>query len=336
MFLGAVITGLGFLSLSFVNTPAHFYVSYIFVGVGLAAMGQVPSTAVITHWFLEKRGLAVGLTSMGVGIGGLIVAPLVGGFIIPSFGWRIAYLSLAFLSCVIVIPLVCFVIKPGPFVPHSDSAENGQIGIREEPLRPGSSFTEFSLKRHLMSAPLWLMSIAFLLSQFSITGSLQSQVPHLEDIGFSVATAVTALGGVGLVSSFSKFFFGWICDFIKVKQAFLLAILFQAAGTFILMSILPTSHIALLWLYIVVIGLGGGSWLPIMSMFVSTYFDPRAYGTLFGIANFALYIGVATGPLMAGYIYDIKGAYRPAFLIFMGIYALAVLTVLPVRKSDKK
>ena len=334
MLAGAIITGLGFISLSLMNTLVHFYISYIVVGAGIAAMGQVPCTAVISNWFEEKRGLALGLTSAGVGLGGLILSPLIGSLIIPLLGWRIAYLSLALITCFIVIPLTLFVIKSRPGGLNTGSGEGSEAGIREK-----SPSREFSLAsagsgRQLMSAPLWLISIAFLLSQFSLTGSLQSQVPHFEDIGLPVAVAATVLGGVGLISSFSKFFFGWLCDIIKVKYAFILAILFEAGGTFILMSIASTSHPSILWLYILIMGMGAGSWLPVMSMFVSTHFGLAAYGTLFGVVNFALSVGVAAGPLMAGYIYDVKEDYHLAFLIFMCIYLFAAISGLLVHKPE--
>ena len=332
MLAGAIITGLGFLSLSLMNTRAHFYISYIVVGAGTAAMGSVPCTAVISNWFEEKRGLALGLTSTGVGLGGLIISPLIGSLIIPLLGWRVAYLSLGLMTCLIVIPLTIFVIKSRPDGSNTGSGESRDAGIKEQ--RPSREFSPAGAGpgRPLMSAPLWLISIAFLLSQFSLTGSLQSQVPHFEDVGLPVAVAANVLGGVGLISSFSKFFFGWLCDIIKVKYAFILAVLFEAGGTFILMSIGPTSHPSLLWLYILIMGLGAGSWLPVMSMFVSTHFGLAAYGTLFGVVNFALSVGVAAGPLMAGYIYDAKENYHLAFLIFMCIYLFAAISALLVRK----
>ena len=334
MLAGAIITGLGFISLSLMNTPVHFYISYIVVGAGIAAMGQVPCTAVISNWFEEKRGLALGLTSAGVGLGGLILSPLIGSLIIPLLGWRVAYLSLGLITCIIVIPLTLFVIKSRPGGLNTGSGEGSDAGIREE--SPNREFSPASADpgRQLMSAPLWLISIAFLLSQFSLTGSLQSQVPHFEDIGLPVAVAATVLGGVGLISSFSKFFFGWLCDIIKVKYAFILAILFEAGGTFILMSIASTSHSSVLWLYILIMGMGAGSWLPVMSMFVSTHFGLAAYGTLFGVVNFALSVGVAAGPLMAGYIYDVREDYHLAFLIFMCIYLFAAISALLVHKPE--
>ncbi|MFH1490881.1 MAG: MFS transporter, partial [Pseudomonadota bacterium] len=252
MLAGAVVTGLGFFCLSLMKTVAHFYTGYIIVGAGIAAMGQVPSTAVISNWFQEKRGLALGLTSMGVGLGGLIISPLFGSLVIPLFGWRTAYVCLGLMACVIVIPLALFVIKSGP----ADS----NAGPGNEPVPEGGEDGSGAGKawRQVMSAPLWLIALAFLLSQTGLTGSLQSQVPHFEDIGFSPAAAATVLGGVGLVSSFSKFFFGWLCDLIKVKYAFFIAVLLEAGGTFMLMNILPDSPFPILWLYILVMGMGAG------------------------------------------------------------------------------
>ena len=117
------------------------------------------------------------------------------------------------------------------------------------------------------------------------------------------------------------------------EYAFLIAILLEAGGTFILMNITPASHHAILWLYVFVMGLGAGSWLPIMSMFISTIFGLRAYGTLFGFVNFPHSLGIAAGPLVAGYIFDIKQDYHIAFLIFMVVYLFAALSSILVRRS---
>jgi MFS family permease len=69
-------------------------------------------------------------------------------------------------------------------------------------------------------------------------------------------------------------------------------------------------------------------------MFISTRFGLSAYGMRFGFVNLAHSIGVAVGPIMAGYIYDVKHHYHGAFLIFMGVYVFAALSALLVRKPD--
>ena len=55
--------------------------------------GTVPTTAVISKWFKKRRGTAIGIMSAGVGAGGLVMSPLLGGYVIPIFGWRMGFLS---------------------------------------------------------------------------------------------------------------------------------------------------------------------------------------------------------------------------------------------------
>ena len=98
------------------------------------------------------------------------------------------------------------------------------------------------------------------------------------------------------------------------------------------MNIKPASPLAIIWLYVAVVGLGAGAWLPTMSMLISTNFGLAAYGTIFGMANLAQSIGVATGPLMAGYMYDTMGTYHWAFIVFLALYAVAMPTILAVRR----
>jgi len=112
--VGAVIAGLGFVLLSRVHTLWHFYCGYGVVGVGIASMGMVPATAVVSNWFERRRGTAIGIMSTGVGAGGLVLAPVIGSYLIPNFGWRTSYLALACITWVLVIPLALLVLKSKP------------------------------------------------------------------------------------------------------------------------------------------------------------------------------------------------------------------------------
>jgi MFS family permease len=137
---------------------------------------------------------------------------------------------------------------------------------------------------------------------------------------------------VGLFSLIGKFFFGWLCDRIEAKYVCTMGLGVQLIGISILMTVRPESHAATLWIYAVVIGLGVGSWLPAMSMLVSTNFGLTAYGTIFGMISFCQALGAAAGPLMGGYVYDATGSYRLAFFIFLALYAVAIPTILAARK----
>ena len=78
-------------------------------------------------------------------------------------------------------------------------------------------------------------------------------------------------------------------------------------------------------------GLGTGSWLPTFSMLTSTIFGLSSYGAIFGAQNLFLNIGVATGPLMSGFLYDIMNTYYWAFIIFIALYIVAIPAMLVLR-----
>ena len=98
------------------------------------------------------------------------------------------------------------------------------------------------------------------------------------------------------------------------------------------MSLDSSSHYAILWLYAGLMGLGLGGWLPTMSMIVSDNFGLAAYGTIFGVVNIAQSVGVAAGPLLGGYVYDSVGAYHWAFVIYLGLFAISIPSLLVMRR----
>lgn len=330
--IGAIIGGLGFVSLSLMNDLWHFYIGYVVIGAGTAAAGAVPATTVVSNWFKKRRGTAIGVTSIGVGGGGFVMAPLLGGYLIPHFGWRVAYLVLALLVWIIIIPLALFVIKTKP-------ADTGHYSEGAEPAPDiisarvsSSADARFTLREALATSALWLAIISFWSNAFSHVSIIQSQVPYLSDIGFPVAMAATALGGIGLASAVAKITFGWLCDQVPAKFAVCIGLGFQLAGIILLINLGPASPPTQLWLYTVIMGFGAGSWLPTMSMLVSTNFGLSSYGTIFGVVSFAFFFGGAIGPLLAGYMYDAMGTYRSAFIIFAALYVVAIPVILAIRR----
>jgi MFS family permease len=189
-----------------------------------------------------------------------------------------------------------------------------------------------TLKMALGTPAFWLLCLAFLCNGFSAMGVIQNQVPHLQDKGFSLTLAASAVTGLGLGSAVGKFFFGWLCDKIKAKQACALSLVLLAIATAILISIRPGAPVWLIWLYALVLGLGSGGWLPTLSMMVSRNFGPASYGTIFGMVSLAQATGVAAGPLFGGYMYDTMNTYQWAFVIYLCLYAVAIPTVLSVRR----
>ena len=330
--LGGIITSIGFASLSLLDDLPGFYLLYTLIGLGVSAMGQVPLTTVVSNWFHRERGLAIGIMASGIGIGGMVMAPLVGGLVIPSLGWRGAFLFMALIVACTIIPVSLLVIRARPDEKSAGRGERGSLETGRGLDGPPVDTWGIPLKTALLTSGFWLIIGSFILSQVAAMGVVQSQVPYLTDKGFPVTTAAAVLGGMGLLSAFSKVFFGWLCDRMNPKFVCAIGLCLQVLGTFILMLISEDSSPIALWIYVFIFGLGVGSWLPVMSMLVSTNFGLIAYGAIFGMMSFAQNLGVAVGPLVAGSIYDSTHAYTAAFFLFVSLHILAMIAILAVRK----
>ncbi|MCK4580397.1 MAG: MFS transporter, partial [Dehalococcoidia bacterium] len=292
-------------------------------------------SAAVSNWFQKRRGTAIGVMSAGIGAGGLVLSPLVGHLIL-ALGWRTSYLLLAVIVWLAIIPASLLVLrtKPAEKGLYPDGAEAPEAVNPAGPLPSASN--DFTLRMALTTSAFWLIGVSLLVSNFSNMGVIQSQVPHLDDIGFPVGTAAAALGAVGLGSAIGKIFFGWLCDRIQPKYACAIGMLVQLAAAILLLSIRPTWPLATIWLYALTLGFSAGSWLPTMSMLVSTSFGLTCYGAIFGTVHFIQNLGTGTGPLIAGYLYDSMNTYHWAFVIFVALYAIAIPAVLLVRHPVRR
>jgi len=331
---GAIIIAIGFACLSLMSDLWHYYLGYTFIGIGTAAIGYVPASTVVSNWFKKRRGLAIGIMSTGIGISGIVLSPLIGGYLIPSFGWRVSYLALGILAVVFIIPLALFVIKTRP----------AEMGLYPDGIQSPETNTEvetslykategLTLEMALAVPVFWLIAVSYLSSQVSQAAIFSSQVPYLQDAGFTAVIAATAHGIVGLSSAVGKFSFGWLCDHIQAKYAWLIGLVFQVVGAVILMSIGSSSPLATVWIYAIILGVGFGTWLPTMSMLVSSNFGLASFGAIFGAVSLAFNIGSAIGPLAAGLLYDTMNNYQGVFIVSLASYVIAVVAILLVRRT---
>lgn len=325
--MGAFLSGTAFILLSRTMNLEYFYAVYILLGLGYTSMGIIPTSAAVSSWFAAGRGTALGITTTGIGIGGLVFSPFIGAYLIPTFGWRNSYLLLGLLVWLLIIPVALLVVKRAPqqvqFVPQQGYVPKTEIRVSER----------WTLKEALATLTFWMIAMSFLITNLSSVGVIQHQVNYLTDIGFPVAQAATALGFIGLGSAVGKFVFGYLSDRIPARYCAAMSFFFQALAIVLLLN-LKSSF--MLWPYAILMGLGVGGWAPLTSMLIGINFGLSSFGAIYGMLNTAQNLGVAAGPLIAGYIHDIALSYYPAFILFLALYAVAIPMILIARRPRQK
>lgn len=317
--IGTVAFGSGFLLLGLINSAWQFYIIWGLIGFGAAAIGLVPTTTLILTWFKKHTGLALGVMGAAVGTGGFIVAPIV-GYLIPEIGWRNTYFVMGIFAILIICPLALFILKTKPA-----DVKKGE-----------ASLTGLSLKEAKNTTAFWLMTGAFLLLGFSQMAIFMNHAPRLLDIGFTIGIAASAISVVGFGSSFGKFFFGILCNWMNPKYVLTLAIVLEIAAVFILISIDKDSSLALIYLYSILYGLGIGCWLPSIVMLTKNTFGLAHYSANYGVFFAVLIAGNSIGPYIASVMYGATNSYNSAFILILIAFVLAVAMVMFVRGQVKR
>ena len=113
MSVGAVLTAIGIVMMARADSFHGVLAGSVVTGVGLSASTILPATMVISNWFGERRGTALGLTTAGMELGGMVIA-IVAGHLDAVYGWRFAYAVLAIPLVVIVAPLYLIFVRTRP------------------------------------------------------------------------------------------------------------------------------------------------------------------------------------------------------------------------------
>ena len=296
LLLSALAVGGLFALASTINTLWQLYlVLGVLLGFGMASVYLVP-TATVSRWFVEQRGLALGILFSGLNLA-YLTGPLMSAYLIQGLGWRTTYLVLGATVWAIAIPASLLTRFPpgGSIEARSDrSAAPGGLTARES----------------LGDVRLWLLTIAWLLHGVSSMMIAVHLVPYVKDRGVTLETASLALTIYGTGNIVGRLVFGLAADRVGTKHTFRLCMVMQIA---VLTWIVTGPSLAALDVLIFWYGLASaGSDTTIAKGAVET-FGVRAIGSVMGIMSFGWRCGAALGPAVAGFLYDATGAYTIAF-----------------------
>jgi MFS family permease len=314
---GALILGAGLALCSFTQTWWQFYIFFsLITAVGLGAAGWVPHTIIIQQWFKEKRGLATGIISAGIGIGILICVPSA-QYLIIQLGWRMAYRIMAvFIPLVVIFLAILFLKKPPQTASHQ--IEVGiSIKTTKDPLvvNEGWASQSWTVKKAIATRPFWFLTLSFFLGSFIIQSVFAHQVAFFVDRGLDALLASYIVGIVGIVSVGGKILWGTLSDKIGREITYTMGIICSILGMLwlILFSLLPSSSLP--YFYAIFFGMGYAVQAALPPLITADFFEGQGYGGIFGILMIFVGIGGAFGVWFAGFLYDQIGSYVPVFII---------------------
>jgi MFS family permease len=148
--------------------------------------------------------------------------------------------------------------------------------------------------------------------------------PYAREMNVSPTRAAGVLSTIGGVSMAGRFISGIAIDRVGSKKIIIFCFILLIA---VLLWLQIATELWMLYLFAVVYGLAHGGFFTSFSPIVAEFFGIKSHGTLFGITMFFGAFGGALGPFMAGYVFDITGAYAGAIWICTVIAILGFVLV---------
>ncbi|MGO0882113.1 MFS transporter [Clostridioides difficile] len=316
MLVGCVLAGIGYIGYSYANSIYVFYLMSIFSGLGLGMTTLTPLSIIISNWFVEKRGLALGLTFMGSGVGGMIFNP-VANYIILNYGWRQSYLVLGIIILVTTIPIVLIFMSEKPsdkgLLPYG--YENSSKSVLD------TSAKGVMLGEAVKTKIFWIMVVGLILITIIAMGVQMHIASYLTDIGYSPTFAASVISiNMGVVI-LGKILLGYIFDKIGCEKG----VIFVGLQVFLgVLALLFASKYPAIIVFIICWGIGNCMGTIVPALITSEIFGKKDYSTIVGVVNAVVLLGAALGSAVTGKLYDISGGYTLAWMTYL------VLTVIMV------
>ena len=319
--------GIGYLLMSFLQTPWQLYLLYgLLVGIGFSTH-DVITLSTVARWFVKRRGMMSGIVKVGTGFGQLLL-PLIATALIAEYGWRNSYLIIGAVVLVILV-VVAQVLHRDPqgvgLRPDGDSNEPcGSETVSKE--------LSVTLQRAAGTRQFWTICLVEFAIFFCLFTVIVHIVPHTMDMGLSRVTAAGVLSTIGGVSMLGRFVMGTANDKIGGKRSLIICFVMLLSS---IICLLVATEASMLFLFAVIYGFAHGAFFTVVSPMVAELFGTGSHGVLFGIILFCGTIGGAAGPLLAGHTFDVTGSYLFAFIVLalLTLVGLIMITLLQPLRS---
>ncbi len=288
-------------------SPMAFILLYGFLGIVGAGHSTLTYGRAVSTWFDRQRGLALGVTLAGIGIGAALM-PKYTHYFVVEYDWRHAYFALGAALLVVGFPAVALFVRERPRHSRIES-------VLAEGLTLGEALRGYRF---------WFASAAMLLAAAAINGTIAHIVPILTDRGVAAGTATTAVAAAGLSLIIGRILSGLALDRFHGPYVAAFFFLIPLIGMSML-GVGVTGPLAVV--AAVLLGLGIGAEGDIMAYLTSRYFGIAHYGVVYGCILAFFTLGSGLGPWIMAHAFDANRSYGTGLIGLGGALLIAVVLV---------
>ncbi|WP_026758981.1 MFS transporter [Sediminimonas qiaohouensis] len=316
--LGLAVLAGGMGAASMTNAIWQVYLFHgVCGGIAAACLGIVPTAALIGRWFDRKLSLAIAFAYAGFGSGILVIVPLAQG-LIDADGWRAAYRTLS-LALVALLPVLLIlpwqrIAKGDPALMTARSELPPDAGGSSALTPSGAPAEGWTIASAMQTLEFWLLVQCFFFTACSTYSVVVQTVSFLVDEGYPPLEAAFAFGASGMLSIVGVLASGWLAARKGFRFTVSLSFAATLVGVFALLSFSFVPAGGLVLVYVLAFGVSQGARGPVISTLSARIFARGQVGAIFGAIFMTMSFGSALGAWVSGFLHDLTGDYRAAFL----------------------
>jgi sugar phosphate permease len=316
MLAGIVMAGAALIGLGGMSALWMFYAFYLLNALGYVCGGPLPNQVLLSRWFKDGRGKAMGFAYLGIGIGGALV-PWLSYWMVQWWGWRGALRALGVLIVVLAAPMA-YLVKENPATRGEAPAGRGLAPLGAVLRRPA----------------FYLLALGSMCSIAAVGGANQ----HLKlfmslDVGYSQADAARIISLVLGLSIGGRLLMGWLADRAPKKRVMLLIYLLVATAIPLLFF---ASSPRVMYVFAAMFGIGLGGEYLIIPLMAAELFGVAVLGRVMGIVVTADGVAEAVAPMFVGYLRDATGSYRAGFSVLIAVALLGAVAIAMLPRPSRQ
>ena len=349
--VSVLVLGVAMISLAWATVPLTFYLAFAAGRIVFHTSAPIGASTVAARWFIRKRGRAIGMVFLFGAIGG-VVFTMVASLVVESHGLKATWIAIGLVVLVFsVAPSLLLVAErpedigllPDGEPPDSTDAEKGAgaivpVGVPDSPatVLPRAQMTtdtdSWTLGEAVRTKTFWLLVFMGFASFFVHTSIGVHMGAYFRDVGLGATSAALAVSLSWSVSAVGSLIWGWVTDRIDVRYAYSVVFLFQAGSTLYLIFVGGTLGV---FLASGLFGIVSAGTNVVPSVIYANYFGRSSLGRIRGLGEVGVLLGQATGPVIAGILFDLRGGYSTIFTAFVVLALVCSLLVLKARAPVK-
>jgi MFS family permease len=311
MLVSAVFSSLAYLGFAVMQNLWTLYAILAVSGFVVTGLTMLPAQTLMTNWFDEYRGRALGLVVLGPAAGGFALPPL-NEYLIRLWGWRFTWVFACIVLWVLVIPLVALFVRTRPS--EMGLTVDGRTSGGEEGAAVTAVVSGLPVKRAVTSWTFALLAVTFVLQFAGVSALNFHLVPFAEqEAGFTSQQAAFYFGLTIGFSMLGNVLAGWLADRMRPQVVLALTGLLMAIGPAALELFVVRfglREVNLLLLHAIPYGIGFGMNVTIAPVLIGRCFGELNFARISGIMGLAYAFCVLVGIPGGGYVFDRTGSYE--------------------------